>query len=228
MDFVYICRAGENEELRYSIRSVMANFPKAKIWVIGEPPRWYVGNSIFVKQRDTKYSNARNNLQAICDSSEINDNFVLMNDDFFIIKPIKHIENYHGGLLADKIDYYEDLTPRSSYVKSLQNTHTRLLKRGIENPLDYELHVPMAMNKAGLRASLHHTALWRSMYGNIFGVGGKQIKDVKIYYNGPLTDKNHDYKNSDLPYVSTDDRSFDELLQNVLLKMFPTASKHEG
>lgn len=228
MDFVYICRPGENEELRYSIRSVIANFPKAKVWVVGEKPDWYSGNFILVKQKATKYSNARNNLQAICDSEEIGEKFILMNDDFFIVKPISHIGYVHGGPLSEKIKYYNELTPNSSYVRSLQETHRRLLKRGVENPLDYELHVPMPMNKAGLRMSLHHTSLWRSTYGNILGVGGDQISDVKVYFNGPLMDKTYDYKDLEQPYLSTDDRSFDQVLEDILLDMFPAPSKYEA
>ena len=38
MNFIYICRVGENEELRYSIRSVLNSFPEANIWVIGGKP----------------------------------------------------------------------------------------------------------------------------------------------------------------------------------------------
>lgn len=228
MDFVYICRSGQNEELRYSIRSVLANFPNSNIWVVGEKPDWYTGDFILVRQQTTKYSNARNNLQAICDSDGIGEKFILMNDDFFIVKPISHIEYLHGGSLEKKIAYYNELTPNSSYVRSLQETHRRLLKRGIENPLDYELHVPMPMNKAGLRASLHHTSLWRSTYGNIFGVGGREIADVKVYFNGPLMDKTYDYKDLEQPYLSTDDRSFKQVLDDVLFNMFPEPSKYEA
>jgi hypothetical protein len=81
MDFVYICKPGDNEELRYSIRSVLYSFPDARIYVVGGKPKWYSGNYIFVDQKHHKYANAINNLQAICDSNDILEEFLLMNDD---------------------------------------------------------------------------------------------------------------------------------------------------
>ena len=64
MDFVYICKSGDNEELRYSIRSVINSFPEAKVWLVGGKPNWYSGDFIEVDQRHHKYANAINNLQA--------------------------------------------------------------------------------------------------------------------------------------------------------------------
>jgi hypothetical protein len=71
MDFVYICKDGINEELRYSIRSVVESFPDSNIWVVGGKPDWYVGNYIKVDQKLTKYKNALYNLKAITESEEI-------------------------------------------------------------------------------------------------------------------------------------------------------------
>ena len=227
MNFVYICRPGENEELRYSIRSVISSFPDAKIWVVGGKPSWYKGDYIQVRQNTTKYNNARSNLEAICDSEDIAENFILMNDDFFIVKPISDIAYLNGGLLSEKIEYYNELTPNTSYVRSLQETHRRLLKRGIVNPLDYELHVPMPMHKVGLKASMAGGSLWRSVYGNMFGVGGETIKDVKVYNSGPLMEKSYDYSKLEQPYLSTDDLSFKKVLEDTLLSMFPEPSKCE-
>ena len=227
MNFVYICRPGENEELRYSIRSVISSFPDAKIWVVGGKPSWYKGDYIQVRQNTTKYNNARSNLEAICDSEDIAENFILMNDDFFIVKPISDIAYLNGGLLSEKIEYYNELTPNTSYVRSLQETHRRLLKRGIVNPLDYELHVPMPMHKVGLKASMAGGSLWRSVYGNMFGVGGETIKDVKVYNGGPLMEKSYDYSKLEQPYLSTDDLSFKKVLEDTLLSMFPEPSKCE-
>jgi len=227
MNFVYICRPGQNEELRYSIRSVMSTFPDAKVWVVGGKPDWYTGNYVQVRQNSTKYTNARDNLEAICNSEDIPENFILMNDDFFIVKPIKDIQYLNGGLLSEKIEYYNELTPNTSYVRSLQETHRRLLKRGIVNPLDYELHVPMPMHKVGLKASMAGGSLWRSVYGNMFGVGGETIKDVKVYNGGPLMPKSYDYEQLDQPYLSTDDLSFDTVLNVMLKDMFSVASDYE-
>lgn len=226
-DYVYICRDGDNEELRYSIRSVVANMPPGNIWVVGGKPKWYIGNHIPVKQDSSKSKNAVNNLKAIANSKEIPENFILMNDDFFVVKPVKTISYYHGGLLEDKIDLYIDLQPTSSYTRSLQETHRRLLKLGIQDPLDYELHVPMPMSKTNLRIVLRTSSLWRSTYGNMFDVLGKKITDVKVYASSPLLRKSYDYKTLKHDYLSSDDTSFDLLLKDILLTMFPNATAYE-
>ena len=62
MDLVYICGPGDNEELRYSIRSAVKNLKFDNLWVVGGKPKWYVGNYLEVIQNKSKYTNARNNL----------------------------------------------------------------------------------------------------------------------------------------------------------------------
>jgi len=227
MDYVYICRSGDNEELRYSIRSVVKNAPKANIWVVGGKPDWYSGNHIHVDQRSTKYNNARLNLRILCQSKEISDKFVLMNDDFFIIDKINKIETYHGGLLETKLDTYEALYPTSSYTKMLGSTFNQLSKKGFRKPLDYELHVPMIMDKEKLHSTLKYKSmLWRSVYGNFFNSGGIPIVDVKVYPEGAKPNS-YDWKNSFLPYLSTMDETFEGEVLEFMKKKFPKASPYE-
>ena len=229
MDFVYICKPGDNEELRYSIRSVLYSFPDAKIWVVGGKPNWYSGNYVYVDQNHHKYANAINNLKAICDSNEISEEFVLMNDDFFIIKKIDTIDQFYNGLLSTKIDRYIKITGSSMYIKKLILTRTRLIDYGIENPLDYELHIPMVMEKEKLKYIIlkYPSCLWRSMYGNIYNVGGNKMEDVKIY-----TNKKHSARSNEITqqsiFLSTEDQAFTLALDKVLSKMLNNPTKHES
>ena len=228
MDFVYICKPGDNEELRYSVRSVLYSFPDAKIWVVGGKPSWYSGNHIPIDQSHHKYANAINNLKAICDSVEISEKFVLMNDDFFIIKKIDRIDQFYSGLLSTKIDRYIQITGSSMYIKKLILTRTRLMEYGIPNPLDYELHIPMIMEKEKLKHIIlkYPSCLWRSMYGNIYAVGGTQMEDVKIY-----TNKRHSARSNEITehsvFLSTEDQAFNLALDKVLYKMFNKPTTHE-
>lgn len=64
----------------------MKNLKHDNLWVVGEKPNWYTGNFIHVPAVATKYTNARRNLERICASSEISDSFILMNDDFYVMK----------------------------------------------------------------------------------------------------------------------------------------------
>ena len=228
MDFVYICKPGDNEELRYSIRSVLYSFPDANIYVVGGKPSWYSGNYIYVDQKHHKYANAINNLHAICDSNEISEEFVLMNDDFFIIKKIYRIDQFYNGLLSTKIDKYTKITGSSMYIKKLILTKTRLIDYGIKNPLDYELHVPMVMEKEKLKHIIlkYPSCLWRSMYGNIYSVGGSQMEDVKIYTNKKYAARSNEITENSV-FLSTEDQAFGLALDKVLYKMFNTPTAHE-
>lgn len=228
MDVVYICRAGDNEELRYSIRSVVKNLPHTKIWVVGDRPKWYSGNFIPIKQDKSKYVNVRKILEEISKNNQISKTFVLMNDDFFILNPLKEVSYFHGGSLLEKLHKHQDLANRSSYTTMLQQTYDRLTRMGIENPLDYDIHVPMVMSRQGLEDALKGKTLWRSTYGNIFKVGGKKVLDVKIYSDGPLKPKSLNLENFVGDYISTDDVSFETVRRNMLEKAFPKPTKYES
>lgn len=227
MDLVYICRSGDNEELRYSIRSAVANLPHKNIWVVGDKPTWYSGNFIPVKQTNSKYSNVRKILEEIKSNSLISDNFILMNDDFFIVRPVKKLKALHGGSLLEKVHRYQDLAMGSNYTRMLEQTYLRLTKMGIDSPLDYDIHVPMQMSRRGLREALKGQTLWRSTYGNIFKVGGTRMADVKVYVDGPLVSKSYDITELGYDYLSTDDSSFEMVKEALLKDLFPEPSAYE-
>jgi hypothetical protein len=229
MNFVYICRGGENEELRYSLRSVVNSFPDSNVWVVGGIPKWYSGNKISIEQNAGKWANAVNNLNAITESADIPEEFILMNDDFFIINKIDLIKHYHEGPLLDKIEKYNELKMDPNYVKKLGHTYARLQRMGVDNPVSYETHTPMIMLKERLAEVMQYCppSLWRSMYGNVHHVGGEQIKDVKVYYRDRFATISHDYTSSDLPVLSTDDESFVTVRDLVLKKKFAKKTKYE-
>jgi hypothetical protein len=228
VDFVYICRAGDNEELRYSIRSVVNSFPEARIWVVGGKPDWYTGHYIEVCQTGSKYANAINNLNAACSSEDISNTFVLMNDDFFILKNVISIKNFYSGSLQDKIDKYINISGHTAYIRKLISTNNKLSSSGVSNPLDYELHLPMIMEKNKLHFILdkYPTYLWRSVYGNLYKVGGDIVEDVKIYSNNKYNERSKSITD-DSTFISTEDQSFD-MIKDKIVKLFPNPSIYES
>jgi hypothetical protein len=222
-----MCRDGMNEELKYSIRSLYKNTPNPTVWVVGGKPDWYKGNHIRVSQQKTKHENVRDNLRALCQSEEISQNFILMNDDFFIVKPIESIGHMHSGNLRKKIALYKNWVPKSSYTKLLVNTHNELQMAGISDPLDYAIHVPMPMEREKLAQVIYPGLSVRTMYGNLFNVGGEQVQDVKVYDEGPLWANSYDYVNGDSPFVSSNDNSFRMLYLNLLKEMLTNKTECE-
>lgn len=229
MDAVYICRGGHNEELRYSIRSVVKNMPHANVWVVGGKPDWYSGNHIEVLQDGQKYDNARANLRAIVNSPDISDDFILMNDDFFVINKIDSVPTWYTGTIRSRVDEIKKTRmPNSTYVRLLMKTNKAIEDMGIKEPMDYELHTPMVMNKDKLSSVIDVDALWRSTYGNKYGIGGTQHQDIKVY--GPTMIQGKlglaiDAKNE--PFVSGSDASFSLLFNELLNDLFPDPSKYE-
>jgi len=131
-------------------------------------------------------------------------------------------------LLSTKIDRYIQITGSSMYIKKLMLTRDKLFGCGIKDPLDYELHIPMLMKKEKLKhiISKYPSCLWRSMYGNVYNVGGSQIEDVKIY-----TNKRHSARSNEITehstFLSTEDQAFGLALDKVLSRMFNSPTKHE-
>lgn len=201
MDFVYICRNGENEELRYSIRSVLHFYPNAQIHIFGGKPKWYSGNYIEVKDVGNKFNNIDECYKAICNTNL--ETFILMNDDFYIIDNPKGFM-YYDGLLEDKIKRHMSDYGLSKYSRVLSDTNKKLKKMGIDQPLNYDIHTPMIFEKTKLSEVIHLSSAPRSMYGNIFKVGGEKIQDVKVY-RGTEQIKASGY------FLSSEDNSFDKI-----------------
>lgn len=226
MDVIYTCRSGDNEELRYSIRSVLKNAKFVnKIWVVGDKPDWYSGNFIKVAPVGNSFANVRNNLRKVIDHPDISEDFILMNDDFFIIENVNSVSHYYGGLLADRSLRHQELAGPNYYANMLMKTHRGLTQQGIKNPLNYELHVPMLFNKAKLADTIEKPFSIRSYYGNKYNLGGEDINDVKIYSH-PRFKVSSSSMNNGTPFVSTDDESF-SYVRLELEKMFPSKSAYE-
>jgi hypothetical protein len=220
MDLVYICRDGDNEELRYSIRSAVANIPHDNIWIFGGKPDWYVGNYVRLKQHNDKYGNARANLAAITRHHDVSNEFVLMNDDFYAIRPVEKVLPMHRGTLQEHLDM---IKVNLGYKEFVYDTQDTLVAMGIQEPLSYELHVPMVMHKNGLRKVLRMNGLWRSLYGNLYAVGGEKFSDVKVHNTVDIDT----LMRNPLPYISSHEDTFQGILDGYFSKTFTTPSKYE-
>lgn len=231
MDFVYICRDGANNELRYSLRSICENTPLNSVWVVGGKPPWYTGPHIRVTQNHgSKYLNARANLQAVLDSDEIPDKFILMNDDFYVTRPIDKIPVYHGGSLEEKANRYLDYSAASMHARTLFQTIDLLKENGVPRPLDYSIHVPMTIHKENFRYAVNMGGAIRSVYGNMNRIGGTRlpVDDVKVYLKSITHPKSFDYINNehDIPFLSSSDQSF-PIIFRAALKKFTAATPFE-
>lgn len=203
-DIVYFVKdTATNEELRYSLRS-LKNFPHGKVWFYGGCPDGLKPDYHIEVEQDlpTKWANIFKMFKMACLNSDITKDFWLFNDDFFIMKPVKHGPNYYCGDLYKRVVTLEDkhngITP---YSQQLRYTLQELEGMGCTT-INYALHVPMLINrkKGEELAKIINGPMIRCAYGNYFGIGGEDHQDFKI---DSIT---RPYKDGD--YLSTNDKSF--------------------
>jgi hypothetical protein len=223
MDVVYVCRNGENQELRYSLRSLV-NAPHDRVWVFGGHPAWISNVTVVTTpQRGLKYAITTASLRQACEHPEVSDPFWLWNDDFYAIAPSRP-DHYHRGPVRDVLAAYERQHPTGIYTRGMRNTLAILEAHGHHDPLSYELHVPLVVHKKPMLEAIalgEGQTCWhkRTAYGNIAGLGGELTDDVKVTSSAsPIPEG---------PWMSSSDKTFG-LIRKVLGLMFPEPSRYEA
>lgn len=151
----------------------------------------------------TKWDKVRNMFLQACNNKEITDDFILFNDDFFVMKPTDEIPTLYRCSLDKHIQILKAGCNGNTneYTKLLINCKNRLEKTNATLN-SYELHTPFVFNKKKLLQMLERypdAHCTRTMYGNLYNIGGKQASDIKIFTSKP----DFDYKNSQ--FLSTED-----------------------
>lgn len=231
---VYFVREGDrNDELRFSIRSAEANLSASRVIIVGHTPRWLTGVTSIPGNphgRD-KARNVWANVVTACTHPDVPDEFVMMNDDFFILQPVEHLTHAYRGTLRDHI-FGLGGRRDSWWGRSLRATFCYLRDaHGFEEPLSYELHRPMPVIKADMAQALAgaddyrpaNPPQWRTLYGNLARVGGHQEADGKV--SAPMP---RDVPTT-APYLSSNEESFKSAaLGGFIRKRFRTPSKWEA
>lgn len=226
VDLVYPVRPGNvNEELRYSLRSVEANYPHGRVWIVGDQPNWLTGVE-FIRGNTQPHprANIYHNLLAACAHPDLADEFVIFNDDFFVTEPVEGTPMAYRSTLRQHLNLPRLRTSQSWWKDSLTTTLICLQAVGIDEPLSYELHVPFPVNKALMAATLEqfknvtpaNPPQWRSLYGNLHASGAVMQPDSKVFRPGPLR----------TPYHSTTDVSWRNF-RTTFRTLFPEPSPYE-
>lgn len=199
-------------ELLYSLRSVQQHLTGYRnIIVIGEKPQFcgHVHCEVpftwipFPDQTKDAQDNVRRKLTYAIESKQVDEEFLLMNDDFFVNRLVEHapfdvskIPYLRSGVLPGKIEHREANADGSLdvYLESLKLTSAALEAFGLHQ-LNFELHVPMRMTKTKLREvlcsfdfAMPRGLLLRSLYGNFVGEPHAPGWDAKIDYPIDTTD----------------------------------------
>lgn len=226
LDIVYVLKCGKYEdcdELRYSLRS-LENLPHRDVHIFGDKPEWVRRNVIYhdFTQVGEKWENVNRLLYLVCHTDSVTDDFILMNDDFFIMSAINKLPYYGDGTLMDRYNKIaEEFEVESLYQSGLKEA-SETLSEAHKPTYSFELHVPIILNKEKLLPIVKKypkSCARRSLYCNIYGIEPVQHEDVKIY--DPETKK--------LPndFLSTADGKFTGNLREVVESRFPDKCKYE-
>lgn len=234
MDVLYTIKDGRefNEELIYSLRSLI-NIPHDRVFIVGGFPSDIKKSEIIhipTEQKSTKWRNSTSNLKTAILDDRLSDDFIYMNDDFFILKPISEPVkelNLHFGTMAAYYDRLAKKHAETPYMRGMLETSNLLINLGIKEPLSYELHIPFVFNKKHLKQMFSIKGIdninvlhKRSLYGNLYLKNSKFHSDVKIH-----TDKEFDTNKCD-KFLSTNDLSFIKI-RPFLEAQFNKKSKYE-
>jgi len=220
VDVVYLCRPGANEELRFSLRSLAKIAGIDQVWVFGGMPDWVRGVRWFqMPMFRTKHQTTNNNLRMACEHPEVSDPFILMNDDFYVMRSAKSLPVHNRGTVRDVIARYEAQGIRSDHVDGMRRTLAALEHQGYEDPLSFELHTPFVVHKDVMLRTLEFGPYQRrTVYGALAGLRGRRILDPKVSRVGAPIPQG--------TFLSTMDETF-EYVRPTLEARFPNPSRHE-
>ena len=231
MDIVYSLSSNyTGEELKYSLRSLV-NMPHDKVYFVGGCPSW-AKNIVHIptEQTGTKWQNVPRNLIAVCEDIRVSDDFIYFNDDFFVLQKVKNPKkelNLYKSTITSVLDRLGKKHPiPTNYMAGMAQTQALLRDLGKAEPLCYELHVPFVFNKDNYLRMFDIDEVfnidvlhYRSLYGNLYLTGGKDMPDVKVGSNGV-------FSGSTGKFLSCANASF-PLVKPFLERTFPDKCAYE-
>lgn len=215
--------------LALTLRTIEKNFPHKRVWLAGYKPPWVSDQVGFIPSRQGAigWQNVLFNMLAVIKNDEVDHEFWYFNDDFYTVKRVTEPPVYFEGTLGERARRLKGLS-LGSYSTGAKLTYEMLVAAGFEDPLNFDLHAPMPMDKLGLEDSIRlvqrqQNEFWphlRSVYGAMVGLEGQPGKDYKVTSSGGAIPEK-------AIYVSSSPRSLRGTLGMQLRHMFPQPSRYE-
>lgn len=183
----------DNNELRYSLRSLEKNCKVDGVTIVGNCPRW-LKNVQHVPFNPVDGSKINREYTALLGALPyVPNEFIFMNDDFYVMEKMDEIRLYHQGTLRQMIKWAQMDNPLSDdlYTVARQST-LDTLQEFCREPMDYDVHTPMPLLRDAVYNCASMYTFWdnlqfRTIYGNVICAGqGEQIQDVKDVWGKPF------------------------------------------
>ena len=175
----------EADELKYSIRSAVKNVDIEKVILLGDKkPSWFMPSdkAIFVSSPYIPDPNSPiasvpwNHLKRLMESNVYSGEFLLFNDDFFVIDKLDKWCDVH----RDENDYFLKVSKNVEYDRREKRAYASL---NLPNMKHYNLHIPMRVDTHNLHdafsfrlRSIYSDLPFKTIYGNMF------LKDISVPY----------------------------------------------
>lgn len=221
IDVVYPLCGGslwQDNELRYSLRSLEGKFEALNIYVVGKAPKWFTGRVIPFKDGLDMVQNVYRKQRLICNIKSISDDFLYMNDDIYLLEPFQ-IAHYWSGTVYER---FGKVTPSLEYW-------------GITSTLpewkNYSTHTPFVINKKEwlsiFRGIEYKKPFFiRDRYGNL-SEGFHSIElESDVKYLGIKTSELVSFIHG-LPFFSTPSYMDFNNLEKLMNNIYPTPSRWE-
>lgn len=173
--WTYWAAGAVGDELRYSIRSVLQQHPRARVIVVGDRPQWYIGEHIpcprIGKREFQSFRDCYHKLQTAAQQLP---QFIWMMDDIYWLRPFSIAEAAQPKFIREVTpERLRGWTPKNAWQKTRARAYEWLIEHG--HPLrDFAAHLPqpivaesfLAM-EADLRLSQHYRN-WECVYYNAY------------------------------------------------------------
>lgn len=145
----------------------------------------HVGH-INVPQPMSHWRNVLMIMDYVADSPEVSETFTFFNDDFYVLKGVTGAPIIHEGTMEERANRLKGLS-LGEYSRGAMDTLTVLRNAGYDNPWNFDLHIPIPMDKESVAKALAILpapyTFWphfRSIVGAVAGYEGISGNDTKI------------------------------------------------
>ena len=179
MDIVYLLkRQSDYTELYYSLRSIK-NIPHNQVFIVWPLVPRLTRNIIHIQCFDNHVYRTQNTYHKVltaCNDDRVSDDFILMNDDFYITRPVKNIPYLYKGTIQQHLEarYRSKLAsqPLTSIIEDTFDPEDK----------DFEMHAPFIINKKKFKCMTveNWMMIYRSLYCKMYWIEWQYARDRKV------------------------------------------------
>jgi hypothetical protein len=228
-DVVYFLKESPpRPELQFSLRS-LAMTDHGTVWFVGGCPDWVRNvNHVPFPDGEFKWWTLNDKFMLLPGLDGLSDEFVLMSDDYFFLRPCDSFPNYvDRERLSYRIRRLGDVSNPTGRSGWLAEARDVCRAQGVADPFMFDVHTPSLYNRHLIPLHLYRgTPLsWRSVYGNLIVDDPVEIPlDPKSNSSARITK----LAELDIGLLSTSEHSFTASgAERLLAGLFPEPSPFE-